>query len=597
MAEQGESDSAALFRRAVRLHESGQLGAASDAYQALLESAAHRADAASNLSAVCLMRGDVAGSERYARLALATRNDHANAWNHLGLACKARGAAPEAAAAFARAIALEPRHAMAWYNLGELRAAQDDMAGAVEAYAHCLAVEPDNAAALVGFIHRKQQIARWDGLDAALARLSRRIKAGDVVDPFALIFCCTDPAELLAAARNNAAVRERAVAALGRPSFPLIPRPDGRIRIGYVSANFYDHAVGSLICELLESHDRSRFTVYCYCHSAVKTGARRERIKRAADHFIEIDHMDDLAAARRIHDDGIDILVDLMGYTKGQRLRIFALRPAPVSATWIGFAGTIGGGIDYIIADKIVIPPGAERFYTEAVVHMPVSYQVNDATREVSARPVTRSTYGLPEEAVVYSCFNQTAKINPPMIDLWARILRQVPGSVLWLWRLYRGAEENLRAALQAAGVERSRAYFGESLPRPEHVARYGLCDLFLDTTPCGGHATASDALFGGCPVLALPGATFPSRVSASLLTALGLESLIASSPQDYVAKAVRIGTDAGLRRELKQRLIAARTTSPLFDGARFARDLERAFAIMVERSAAGEPPAAIDLA
>ena len=594
-------DPQSQFLQAVQLHQRGDLRRASDAYEALVAAGFRTADVASNLSAVRLQLGDVEGSERNARRALQAQPCHPNAWNHLGLALKARGAGPKAAAAFRRCVTIEPRHDMAWYNLAEVLAAAEDTPGAVEAYARAVAADPGNALALVGLVHRKQQLASWDGLDEALSRLSAAIRAGDGrVDPFALLFCCTDPGELQRAARNKAAAIEAQATALYSGAMgegASRSRTDGRIRVGYVSANFNDHAVGTLICQLLEAHDRSRFQVHAYCHSGPRGGPRRERIKAAVDRFVEIDALDDGAAARLIHDDGIDVLVDLMGYTLGQRLGVFALRPAPVQVTWIGYAGTLGGlGMDYIIADAVVIPPGQEQFYDEAIVRMPVCYQVNDAARRRSDEPMSRMEQGVPEDAVVYCCFNQTAKITPPVLALWARVLAEVPDGVLWLWRRHSAAEVNLRAAFAAAGGDAGRLYFGETLPEPEHLTRYGLCDLFLDTTPYGGHATASNALYGGCPLLALPGRTFASKVSSSLLTALGLTDLIAASAEDYVARAVRVGRDPDLRAGLKARLRAAISTSPLFDGARFARALEQAMTIMVEHHAAGLPASAIDL-
>ena len=593
-----DAHSRAEFQRAVGLQVAGRLKEAFEVYQPLLQADAHKADVAANLSILCLQIGNRDEAERYGRLAVATDANHANGWNHLALALNARGAKPEAAAAFQRTVELDPKHAPAWFNIGEIRSGQSDMVGAIEAYGRAVRLDPDYTSALVGYVHRKQQIANWDGLDDALIRLSRRVAGGDEkVDPFALLFCCTDPVELLKAAHNNAQARRRAAATLwGSELFRHAPRQRDKIRIGYISANFNDHPVGVLICKCLESHDRTRFEVHCYCHTANKSGERRERIKRAAGRFTDIDNMTDLAVAEMINRDGIDVLVDLMGYTNGQRLRIFSLRPAPVQVTWLGFAGTVGRDMDYVVADPVLIPAGAERLYLESVVRMPACYQPNENGYEISAQPMTRAAFGLPEEATVFCCFNQTAKITPPIVDLWCQVLRAVPDSVLWLRSFYPARDENLRAAVRAGGIDPARLRFAGPVSEPEYLARYGLCDLFLDTFPFSAHATGSHALFGGCPLLALPGQTFASRVSASLLTALGLNDLIASSPQDYVAKATRIGTDAGLRRILKERLAAAKQTSPLFDAARFARDIERAYTVMMDRFNAGEKPAPITL-
>ncbi len=587
------------FLKAVQLHQSGRLRDALAAYRPLLKRPEHAADAASNLSALSLQMGDRARSEDYARQAIALKPTHANAWNHLGLALKARDALKEAGAAFSKAVTLDPGHAQAFANLAEVRVAAGDIADAVQCYANALRIEPELTIALVGLVHRKQQIADWNGLDPALARLSRQIARGEpAVDPFMLLFCCTEPQEILKACQNAAHAREASVDDIwGKKLFHHGGKRGPKIRVGYVSANFYDHAVGTLICQLLESHDRSDFEIFCYCHSPVKTGARRDRIKRAAQHFIDIDPLDDLAAAQRIHADGIDILVDLMGYTKGHRLRIFSLRPAPVQVTWIGFAGSAGGrSADYIIADRVVIPSTDDRYYDEKPVRMPVCYQVNDGTRRLAERRMTRAEFGIPENAVVFCNFNQTAKITPPVADLWTAIMGQVPNSILWLWSLFDAGARNLRAELAARGVAPERIHFGATLPDAEHLSRYGLCDLFLDSFPYCGHATASNAMFGACPVLTLPGRTFASRVSASLLTALDLKELIAASPDDYVQKAVALARDPAKLKALKQHLVEARATSPLFNGARFAKDIEKAYHVMIQRHRAGEAAGPIDL-
>lgn len=593
------SESQRHFDDAVRLHRSGRFRDAHAAYLKVLDEPTRRADVASNLSALAMQMGDVAGAENYARLAIKDQPRHANGWNHLGLALRAKGAMQEAGNAFRAASTYDPKHAQAFANLAEVLVGRDDIAGAVSCYASALKIDPELSIALVGYIHRKQQIADWNGLDEALQRMSRQIARGEpAIDPFMLLFCCTEPAEIHKACENAAKARDAHVDGVwGKVDFPRRARGQGRIRVGYVSANYYDHAVGTLICQLLEAHDRERFEIFCYCHSSVKTGHRRDRIKRAADHFIEIDTLSDRDAAQRVYDDKIDILVDLMGYTKGQRLSIFSLRPAPVQVTWIGFAGSAGGRTaDYIIADRVVIPEGFDRFYSERPVRMPVCYQVNDSTRDLAKEPLTRPMLGIPDDKIVFCNFNQIAKVTPPVVDLWAEILKRVPNSILWLWDLFPVGSRAMRAHLAQRGIKPERVFFGGTLPEPEHLTRYSLCDLFLDSFPYCGHATASNALFGGVPLLTLPGRTFASRVSASLLTALGMTEMIASSPQDYVKKAVTLAKSPEKLAALKAQLVAARRSSPLFDGRRFAADIEKAYGIMVDRSERGEGPAAISL-
>ncbi len=585
------------FSEGVEAHRQGRLVAAHSAYSAVIAAQPDHIDAITNLSVLSLQLGDAPASERFGRQAVRLAPDKANGWNNLGLALKARGKFADAAGAFRRCVSLDHGHQHAWGNLGEVQANSGDLEGAVESYRRALAIDPDMPTTLLAYIHRKQQIADWSGLDEAIARLSRLIAAGKSgVEPFGLLFCCQDPAEILHAARNCAAALEASVAKTwGRHNFTWPDRADRRLRIGYVSANFNDHAVGTLIAQMLEAHDRQRFEVFGYCHSDRRQGALRQRIVRAFDKFTDIHNLDDLAAARAINGDGIDILIDLMGYTKGQRLRIFTLRPAPLQVSWIGYAGSIGGKfIDYIIADRMVIPEGSERFYDEAVVFMPVCYQVNDGRRRLADQPMTRADAGIADDAVVYCCFNQIAKITPPAVDLWAAILKAVPNSLIWLWHINEPGKRNLTRAFSERGIPPQRVLWGESLDGPAHLSRYGLCDCFLDTFPYGGHATASNALFGGCPLVALPGQTFASRVSASLLHAIGLDELIATDATHYGRIAVAVGRDRALRERLKRHLAEARTTSRLFDGERFARDLESAFEVMASRHAAGEKPAHI---
>jgi predicted O-linked N-acetylglucosamine transferase (SPINDLY family) len=597
MSETAEGE--ARFRAGVKAHGEGRLLEAKAAYAAVVDADPAHIDAITNLSVLSLQLGDAGGAERLGREAVRLAPERANGWNNLGLALKAQGNFADAARAFRRCVALDRSHQHAWGNLGEALANIGDLEGAIAAYGEALAIDPDMPATLLAYIHRKQQAADWAGLDAAIERLSRLIARGrSGIEPFGLLFCCQDPAEILRSARNCArALKESVAKTWGATDFVRRKREGGRIRIGYVSANFSDHAVGTLIAQMLETHDRSRFAVHGYCHSEVREGDLRQRIVRAFDAFTEIHALNDLEAARAISRDGIDILVDLMGYTRGHRLRIFALKPAPVQVSWIGYAGSIGRGIvDYIIADRVVVPPGMERFYDEAVVFMPVCYQVNDAQRRLAHPPPRRADFGLAEDTIVYCCFNQTAKITPPAVDLWAHILKAVPESVLWLWHLNDPGRRNLTSAFAGRGVAPGRILWGETLDGPAHLSRYGLCDLFLDTFPYGGHATASNALFGGCPLVALPGNTFASRVSASLLNAIGLGELIARDAAHYGRIAVAVGRDRALRDRLKRHLAAARSTSALFDGARFARDLERAFEIMVARHERGEPAAAIAL-
>jgi predicted O-linked N-acetylglucosamine transferase (SPINDLY family) len=305
----------------------------------------------------------------------------------------------------------------------------------------------------------------------------------------------------------------------------------------------------------------------------------RARLVRACEHFTDIAWDPDDVAARRIRDEGIDVLVDLKGYTLGARTGILARRPAPLQLHWVGYPGTMGTPfIDGVVADPVVVPPGAETHYTERVLRLPHCYQPNDRQRPVDA-PRPRGEYGLPEAAVVFCCFNQAYKISPEIFAFWMRLLAAVPGSVLWLLEDNAAATANLRRAATAHGVDAARLVFAPRAPLAAHLARYAAADLALDTFPYGSHTTASDALWAGCPLVALAGETFAARVSGSIVAAAGFPELVTAGLAQYEALALQLATDPAGRAALRARLAAARTTAPLFDSPGFTRALEQLYA------------------
>ncbi len=351
-----------------------------------------------------------------------------------------------------------------------------------------------------------------------------------------------------------------------------------RLRIGYLSSDFQQHPAAYLIAEMLELHDRSRFEIYAYSHGPRDTGAMRQRITAAVDHFVDIAWEPDDQAITRIRGDNIDILVDLKGYTIGDRLNIMAHRPSPVQVTWLGYPGTTGTGfIDYIIADPYILPPGAEHTCSEQVLRMPHCYQPTDRKR-IIAEPLTRQKYGLPEQGVVFCCFNQTFKITPVVFAAWMRILQAVPGSVLWLVDDNRFAAAHLHDAAVAAGVSSDRLIFAPRVPLADHLARYRVADLALDTFPYTSHTTASDALWCGCPLIALCGDTFAARVSGSILTAANLPDLITATLPEYETRIIALALAPATRKELVARIEAAKSSAPLFDTAAFAIELEKLY-------------------
>lgn len=365
----------------------------------------------------------------------------------------------------------------------------------------------------------------------------------------------------------------------------------GPLRVGYLSSDLRDHAVGYLTAELFGLHDRGRVEVFAYYCGPRPGGALQERIKGTVDHWLDIGDLDDAAAARRIADDGIQILVDLNGYTRDGRTRLVALRPAPVIVNWLGFPGTMGSPYHhYIIADDWIIPPGDEIFYSETVLRLPC-YQPNDRQRTVAPERPTRADMGLPDDAMVFCCFNGLHKITRFTVERWLTVLERVPGSVLWLLSGAPGAEARLRDLASARGIAAERLVFAEKMANPRHLARYPLADLFLDTIPYGAHTTASDALWMGVPMLTLSGRSFASRVCGSLLRAAGLPELVCATPEEYVDRAVALGRDRARTARYRERLAARRDSCALFDTPGLVRRLEDLFEAMWEDCRQGRLP------
>ncbi|HEY0833504.1 MAG TPA: glycosyltransferase, partial [Azospirillum sp.] len=442
---------------------------------------------------------------------------------------------------------------------------------------------------------QRRHLCRWDGLDALSARLARAVDEGATRQAHPWIFLGegAGPAAELACARRYTAWRTRGVV-------PLPPVPVGgareRLRIGYLSADFHEHATAALIAELIERHDRARVEVVGYSYGPDDGGALRARLARGFDRFVDLGAEPHEAAARRIRADGVDILVDLKGHTQNARPEIAAFRPAPVQAHWLGYPGSMGADfIDYVIADAVTAPDALQPHFAERIVRLPGCYQPNDRTRAVAETP-SRAACGLPESGFVFCCFNSPYKIGPAVFAVWMRLLATVPGGVLWLLESHPEAAGNLRREAVRHGVDPARLVFAPRLPPAHYLARCRLADLFLDTLPVGAHTTASDALWAGLPVLTVLGDAFAGRVGASLLHAVGLPELAVESLAAYEAAALRLARDPAALAALRERLAAGRDSAPLWDTDRLARALERAYAAMWAIHAAGEPPRAIDV-
>jgi predicted O-linked N-acetylglucosamine transferase (SPINDLY family) len=348
---------------------------------------------------------------------------------------------------------------------------------------------------------------------------------------------------------------------------------------------------------LFEEHDRRRFETYAFSFGPTRNDPMRLRVFRAFGKFIDVREMSDRDVARLSRELGVDIAIDLKGFTQGGRPGIFALRAAPVQVNYLGYPGTLGAEyIDYLIADRIVVPESNLAYCTERLAYLPGCYQANDRQRTIANRAFTRTELGLPQSGFVYCCFNNTYKISPEVFDSWARILRQVEGSALWLLADNPSATRNLRREAAQRGIEAQRLVFAERVPGAEHLARHRAADLFIDTVPYNAHTTASDALWAGLPLLTLQGAAFQGRVASSLLTAIGLPELVATTPQEYEAMAIRLAREPELLTYFRARLSRNRLTQPLFDTALFTRYIELAYSRMYERHCQGLPPVTFDV-
>jgi predicted O-linked N-acetylglucosamine transferase (SPINDLY family) len=364
-----------------------------------------------------------------------------------------------------------------------------------------------------------------------------------------------------------------------------------RRKIGYISSDLREHAVGFLTTEIYGLHDRSKVEVFVYYCGIPSSDEIHLRVKETSDHFLDLAGMNDEEASRRMAADGIEILIDLNGYTNGARSKVFAMRPAPINVNWLGYPGTLGSPYHhYIIADDFIIPPGSELYYAEKVLRLPC-YQPNDRKRVVSNQPPTRKDVGLPEDGTVFCCFNGVHKITHFTWSRWMTILKQVPGSVLWLLEGIDTTSARLKELAAAAGVAPERLVFAAKRRNPDHLARYSLADLFLDTSPYGAHTTCSDALWMGVPVLTLVGRGFASRVCGSLISAAGLGELVCETPEDFIAKAVELGLDKAKRDALREKLLANRDTCVLFDTPLLVSRLEGLYQQMWDEYTAGKMP------
>lgn len=583
-----------------------------------------------SLEALCSLGDALAAAQRYDEAvacydgALSIRPDYFDALNNKGNALSAVALYREAIASYDAAIAMRPENPVPYFNRGLARFALQKREEAIEDFDAVLAREPRHAEALQvrghalrmlrrdeeaaasytaalardphlkyamgDALHARMQLCDWTDYESALQRILDGVTDGrPVAVPWILLTLADDPQAQLVCATRYAQANQA-----------LTPVPFGgtyrssrrKIRLAYLSAKFHEHAGARLIVELLELHDRERFELFGISFGPNIAGdLMRQRMESCFEEFIDVRPLGDSHIVDLIRARGVDIAVDLVGYGENARPNIFALRAAPTQVSFL-YPGTMGVPcMDYIIGDEVVIPRGSEHYYSEQVVRLAASYMVNDSKKRISERTPTRIEVGLPAQGFVFCSFNNTFKITPVVFDVWMRLLRNVQGSVLWLLGPNATAQVNLRREAQMRDVDPERLIFAPRIAAEDHLARHRLADLFLDTYPCNAHATASDSLWVGLPLLTCAGRSFASRVSASLLCAMNLEELVTDSLEEYERRALALASNRALLQQLRERIAQNRRTAPLFDTNRFREQIESAYITMYEQQRRGERP------
>ena len=580
----------AHINRGVSLRELRQFQAAVESYDKALQIKPDHSGAHNNrgvaLFDLRLLPAAIASYDK----AVQFGPDNADAYNNRGVALRALKQPAAALADYDRAIKIRPDHADAYCNRGSALGDLKQLQAAVDSYEKALAIKPDYEFLRGTWLHAKMHLCDWNGIDDKIADLAERIERNEKVAPSFPVLALTGS---LALQRKAAEIWAKANCPPNSELGPISKhRRHDKIRIGYYSADFYNHATAYLMAGLFELHNRDRFEIFGFSFGPDINDYMRQRVSGAFDKFVDVRHRSDRDIAELSRSLDIDIAVDLKGFTQDERAGIFARRAAPLQVSYLGYPATMGVDyMDYIIADPIVIPERDRDHYAEKVAYLPGSYQVNDTKRKIADKIFTRKELGLPATGFVFCCFNNSYKITPATFERWMRILKKVKGSVLWLFEDKGGAADNLRKEARRRGVDPGRLVFAQPLPADEHLARHRVADLFLDTLPYNAHTTASDALWVGLPVLTCVGEAFASRVAASLLSAVDMPELIATTSDAYEDLAIQLATSPARLSQLRKKLEHNRSVAPLFNTALFARHIEDACAQMYERYHADLPP------
>ncbi len=582
----------------------GRFNEALDSWQKALKQKPDDAEACHKLAILLQKQCRADEALIYYHKTLELKPDYAEALHNTGTLYQERRQTDQAVACFRKALSLKPDLVQTHVSLGNTFKDGGQLDDAFLCYQTAIRIDPNHAKAHAHLAHLARETCSWKDLRILTDKLDRITKealekgARAPEMPFLSLMKEAHPSHYLAVSQSwSRDLSEKVARTNIHFSFDTRRYEREKIRIGYVSNNFRNHPNAHLTVGLFGLHDRNAFDIICYSYGPDDASSYRKRIRQECDKFVDIRNISDTDAASLIFNDRIDILVDLVGFTRGNRISIFALRPAPIQVRYLGFPGTTGADFfDYFITDRTATPETDALYYTEKFVYMPNCYQVNDHTQKIAKRTWARTELGLPEKGFVFCSFNHPYKIDPLIFDTWMHILSHVPGSVLWLLRGNEIAEKNLKREAGARGVNPGRLIFADLFPKPDHLARLQLAGLALDTRVVNGHITTSDALWAGTPVITVTGNHFISRVSSSILKAVGMPELVTSSLDQYQGLAIHLATHPDELNDVRQRLAANRRTAPLFDTARFTANLENAYREMLNIMISGEKPRQIDV-
>ena len=611
----GDSERARnAFDRALRLHPdsqgfvhladayaaAGQLALEIQTLQEAFKLEPLDATLAHRLARVYKTSFDPATSADWAIRAVQLKPDYWDAYYVLGDALERLERYRESLDVYQSLLLVRPSDSNIHINVGNLCMRLGFHQDAARFYERASNIDPDNLDLEINLIHELLAVHDWSSIaDRIVHFLTSLRNRRASVSPFALLSIPgLSPADLKAAGEHRCQGYSAAILgdlkAFDRQIEP--GEADRRLRVGYLSSDLHEHATGFLMARMFELHDQAQFETIAYTWDNQLDSPLRQRLAKSFHAIRDIRGLADHQAAELIRSDDVDILVDLKGHTRDGRVPILARHPAPITVHHVGFPGTLGAHfVDYFVADRYVAPPEHPECFTEKLAYLPNCYQPTDDARSIGPRP-SRSECGLPEQGFVFCNFNQSYKLTADVFDAWCRLLVEVPDSVLWMLAWTQAATDALRSAAQSRGVDSNRLVFAPRLKQHEHLGRLQVADLALDNLPVNSHTTASDALWAGVPIVTRPGECFVSRVAGSIVRTLGINELIARDEQEYVTIAKELATQPELFQRIKERVAQGRTQSPLFDSARYTKNLERLYREMWRRRACGLKPCTIDV-